>query len=191
MSVMEATRLTPEDLLAHPDRKRYELIDGQLVEHLTSHSAVWIASRIIYFIQAYLMKHPIGDVFSEGGSYQCFPDEPLMVRKPDVSFIRKGRLPPEQFARGHVRIAPDLAVEVISPHDLHYEVSRKLEEYFSAGIPLVWLVNPETRTVTIYRDGGDGVVLLHENDQLTGDDVLPGFSVAVAELFPPPIAPQG
>lgn len=185
MSVMEATRLTPEDLLTRPNWKHLELVRGQLVEHEMSHCAVWIATRIICLINAYLMKNPIGDVFSEGGSYQCFPHEPLMVRRPDVSFIREGRLPPEQFERGHVRIAPDLAVEVISPTDLNYDVNTKLEDYLSAGIPLVWLVNPDTRTVTVYRHGGDEIVRLHENDVLAGDDVLPGFQCQVADLFPP------
>ncbi len=185
MSVLELTRLTPEDLLAHPDRKRYELVNGKLVEHAMSHSAVWIASTILFYIRSYLIKNAIGDVFGKGGSYQCFPDDPSMVRRPDVSFIRTGRLPPEQFERGHVRVAPDLAVEVISPTDLHYDVNTKLEDYFSARIPLVWLVNPDTRTITVYRHGGDEIVRLHENDVLTGDDVLPGFSCPVTDLFPP------
>lgn len=180
-----APKLTPEDLLALPERERFELVDGQLVEREMSHSAVWISARIIYFIQAYLMKNPIGDVYSEGGSYQCFPEESSRIRRPDVSFIRTGRLPLEQFERGHVRIAPDLAVEVISPSDLHYDVNSKLEDYFSAGIPLVWLVNPDTRTVTVYREKGTSITRLQFHDTLTGEDILPGFTCPVKDIFPP------
>lgn len=185
MSVSAATRFSPEDLLALPESEKYELIDGQLVEHSMSHAAVWVATQIACLLVMFLRKHPLGDVYGEGATYQCFPHDPFMVRKADVSFIRTGRLPPEQFERGHCRIAPDLAVEVISPNDLHYELSRKLEDYFLAGVPLVWLVNPETRTVTVYHDGGTQVAHLHEADRLTGEDVLPGFECLVSELFPP------
>jgi Uma2 family endonuclease len=86
--------------------------------------------------------------------------------------------------KGHVRIAPDLAVEVVSPRDLAPELDEKLEDYRKAGVRLVWVISPESRTVTIYR--GDGSVSrLHEDDVLSGEDVIPGFRCEVRSPFPP------
>src|SRR6516164_2607030 len=94
----------------------------------------------------------LGWVFPEGTSYQCFSDAPGKVRKPDVSFIRLERLSAEEAAaRGHARIAPELAVEVVSPNDLYEEVDEKVEEWLAAGVQLVWVVSPRLRTVTVHR----------------------------------------
>lgn len=185
MSIAELPQMTADELLSIPESDRYELVHGQLVEHVMSHQAVWIAARLITLLNVFLKQHDLGDVYSEGATYQCFPHEPGMVRKPDLSVIRKGRLSYSQFVRGHAKIAPDLAVEVLSPSDSACEVFEKLEDYFRAGIPLVWQINPSTRTVTVYADGGRQIVLLHEGDELTGGDVLPGFRCQVAEIFPP------
>lgn len=185
MSIAELPQMTAEELLSVPDAELYELVDGQLLERAMSQEAGWIAVAITTLLRVYLLRDPVGDVFSEASSYQCFPHAPQMVRRPDASVILKGRLPHTQFFKGHVRIRPDLAVEIISPSDLQYDVARKLEDYFQAGIPLVWQINPSTRTVTVYADGGRQIVLLHEGDELTGGDVLPGFRCQVAEIFPP------
>ncbi len=189
MSIATEIRLTPEDLLSLPEGQRCELVDGQLVEDEGSHRTSWISSEISFLLYQYLMEHPIGDVYGEGASYRCFPADPQMVRRADVSFLRTGRLSQEQFDRGHCPVAPDLAVEVISPNDLAYDVSRKIEDYASAGVPLVWLVNPATRTVTVYRQGGASIDLLHADDELTGGDVLPGFACRVGAVFPPATVP--
>jgi Uma2 family endonuclease len=106
------------------------------------------------------------------------------VRKPDVSFIAAGRLPVRQFVRGHVRIAPDLAVEVVSPNDLYTLLDEKVEEYRDAGVRLIWIINPGTRTAAVYRADGT-TVRLSENDELAGEDVLPGFRVRLGDLLPP------
>lgn len=93
-------------------------------------------------------------------------------------------MPPDQFEAGHIQVAPDLAVEVVSPNDNHQDLMQKLEDYFSAGIPLVWVVEPELRSVTIYEQGGETIRRLREADELTGGDVLPGFRCVVGQLFP-------
>lgn len=177
-------RVTPEDLLMMPDGDRYELINGCLVEQPMSLKSSWVAGEIAYRLRSYLESHPMGCVFPEGTTYQCFPDDPTRVRKADVSYIHRGRLTDLQFEQGHCRIAPDLAVEVVSPHDSHVDVAAKLADYFSAGVPLVWLVEPETRTVTIYRDRGTSISLLQASDELTGETLLPGFRCRVTDLFP-------
>jgi Uma2 family endonuclease len=185
MSVVEPLAMNPEDLLMLADGDRYELVRGQLVEHQKSHLAVWIATRVVVLLSNYLKDGSIGDVYGEGATYQCFVHDPEMVRRPDVSVILKGRLPYGQFLKGHVRIHPDVVVEVISPNDLAADVATKLEDYLQAGIPLIWQVYPATRTVVVYADGGRHVSHLHESDDLTGGTVLPGFTCRVSELFPP------
>jgi len=188
MSTAEAkeakTFYTPEDLLAMADGDAYELVDGQLVETKMGTKASWVASEVLFQIRSFGKSRPAGWALAEA-SYQCFPDAPNKVRRPDVSFIRFGRLPDEELPEGHCPIAPDLAVEVTSPRDTHHEVAEKVEEYLSAGVALVWIVNPNTRTVLVYRKDQDTVSFLHEQDELLGEDVLPGFRCVVRDVFPP------
>ena len=113
-------------------------------------------------------------------------DDPDKVRKPDVSFIRAGRLPNDRAPAGWVHIPPDLAVEVLSPGDTAYEVDEKLREYQSVGVLLIWVVNPKTKTVRIHRPQGDPlgpISILSESDTITGERVLEGFTCPVAEFF--------
>lgn len=175
---------TPEDLLTLPDDRAYELVDGRLVEKNMGTRASWVAFQLGYRLQHSFDRKPAGWVLTEN-TFQCFPGSPKKVRRPDVAFIRYGRLPDEELPNGHCQIAPDIAAEVVSPNDTHTEVSAKIEEYLAAGVSLVWVINPETRTVLVYREGGDTVGFLHENDELTGESVLPGFRCRVAEILPP------
>jgi Uma2 family endonuclease len=104
------------------------------------------------------------------------------VRRPDLSFIRAGRFPNDELPDRKIEGAPDLAVEVISPTDIAEEVEQKLDEYLRAGTRLVWFVYLPTKNVWAYKP--DGTAKLYRTaDTLSGDDVLPGFSVPVAELF--------
>ena len=152
MSVITSSApVTPEALLTMPDAVKYELIDGKLVERNMGMESSEIALRIAVLIAMFLRARQIGHLFGADASYRCFVDSPTKVRKPDVSFIRSGRLPGEKAPTGHCSIAPDLAVEVISPGDLVYEVEEKVAEYLGAGVALVWVVHPPTRTVRIHR----------------------------------------
>ncbi len=174
---------TPEDLLALPDSgKGYELVDGKLVEKKMGAFASWVAAQISYLLVTYGQNHGHGWVLGSEGSYQCFPDAPRKVRKPDVSFIRRGRLEGERIPDGHVLIAPDLAVEVVSPNDTAYEVDVKVQEYLAAGVPLVWVVNPATCSVHVYRTDGS-VERLGEEAELTAPDLIAELRVRVADLF--------
>lgn len=175
--------VTPEQLLQLPDGNRYELVGGQLVERTMSMESAWVANRVGKFLSNFVDSTGEGDVFNSDASYQCFGEEADRVRRPDVSFIRQGRLSPEQFREGHCRIFPDLAVEVASPNDLYYDVQQKVREYLDAGVTVVWVVDPPERSVMVYRRGGP-VERLQEGDQLNGDPVLPGFAVRVGDLFP-------
>lgn len=173
----------PEDLLSMPDGDRYELVAGKLVERNRSFWSSYIAGVILHLLSSFCLEYKRGWVVPEGTSYRCFPDDPQKVRRADVSFIRLDRLSSERAtAEGHLSVAPDLAVEVVSPNDLAYEVEAKTGEWLSAGVQLVWIVNPRTRTVTVRRAGGS-VAVLHGKDELTGESLIPGFRCDVRELF--------
>jgi len=185
-TITPRTFFTPEDLLRLPDAVSYELVDGKLVERHMGMESSEIAARVLVLIALILRDHCLGHLFGADASYQCFPDAPNKVRKPDVSFIRSGRLPDDRAPQGHCPIHPDLAVEVVSPGDLSYEVEEKVAEYFGADVPLVWVLHPPTRTVRVHRPrtSPQGRVSdLTDADTITGEDVLPGFSCAVKDFF--------
>jgi len=183
MSVIESKPLTPVDLLLLPNAKDFELVGGELVERHVSVLSSYVEARLVRRLDAHCEDGDLGPVFTATNGIQCFPDEPNKVRKPDVSFVKKARFAPQHLYEGYLTIAPDLAVEVVSPNDLGEELEQKIEDYLAAGIPLVWVVYPEVRTVSIHR--GDGsVTKLRRHDELTGEDIIPGFRCKVAELFP-------
>ena len=183
-AVATKTHYTPEDLLAMPDGKSFELVGGQLVERNMGLESSWVGGRLLVRLGRFCEEHEVGWAFPADDGYQCFPHDPGLVRRPDVSFIRRGRLPGEVLPKGWGKIPPDLAVEVVSPNDSADQLEEKLDDYQKAGVPLVWVVNPTSRTVMVYR--GDGSVSrLRESDELSGEDVIPGFRCPVRAIFPP------
>ena len=121
------------------------------------------------------------EVYGADLCYRCHPQRPNWFRKPDASLIRLDRLA-DFDELGMMPIPADLAVEVNSPEDRQKDIDRKVGEYLAAGFPLVWVVDPPTRTVRIHR--GDGTtVLLNEDDDITGEAALPAFRCKVAEFF--------
>lgn len=185
MAIVPEATCTPEDLLTITDRPMPELVGGQLVERPPmGQKADAFAARILIWIGRFVEQHALGLMNRAQGSYQIFPHDPKKVRIPDVSFIRADRLPPEGPMEGHCRIVPDLVVEVVSPNDIAEELDEKIEDFLQAGVPLVWVLNPHTRTVQIHRAGGHDSRLRH-GDILDGEDVLPGFRCEVARLFAP------
>jgi Uma2 family endonuclease len=186
MSASVATQIqyTPEDLLAMPDGKSYELVGGQLVERKTGIESSWVAGRLYSRLDRFCEEHRLGWVLLPDAGYQCFPSEPGLVRKPDVSFVRFGRFPGGVLPQGWAKIPPDLAIEVASPNETVYELDDKLEDYQSVGVPLIWVINPKSRTAIVYRSDGT-VSYLHENEELSGEDIIPGFRCSLKEIFPP------
>ena len=106
------------------------------------------------------------------------------MRGPDVSFTRIDRLGAEVPPVGFLRVPPDLAVEVISPSESADQMWQKVVQYLEAGVRLVWVEHPRSRTVTEYRSA-DVILLLHEHDDLRAEDFLPGFTFPLSELFAP------
>jgi Uma2 family endonuclease len=173
---------TPEDLLRMPDGDRYELVDGHLVQRAMGAESSRVAVILIRLLDAHAHTNRLGRVFATDCGYQCFPDHPNRVRYPDCSFVALGRLPGDRPPQGHVHIAPDLAVEVVSPNDVACDVEQRIEDFLRAGVQLLWVVYPNTRRVLVFRPGGH-VSRLNETEELTGEDVLPGFRSPLAEVF--------
>jgi Uma2 family endonuclease len=184
MSTIEVKHeITPEQLLAMPDSARFELIDGNLVERNVSVLSSLVEILVALRLAEFATNSQLGLVWGSSLGYQCFPQSPNKVRKPDVSFVRRDRFEASSLEDGFLKIRPDIVVEVVSPNDGKYEVDEKIEEYLSIGVPLVWIVNPETRIVEIHRLDGT-VTKLHASDEISGESVLPGFLCPVANFFP-------
>lgn len=174
--------LTPEDVerASERDGKVYELIDGGLKEKNVGFLALFIATRIAERLNAQL--YPREGLAACEVMVYCFNGR-HHGRKPDVVYVKLGRLPNGVIPEGDIFIAPDLVVEVLSPENTGLEVDDKLEEYLTAGVPLVWIVNPDRRTVRAFRQDGTHQ-LFHAADAIENEPALPGFRLVVGELFP-------
>jgi Uma2 family endonuclease len=186
-AVATTTRITPEEFLSLPDRDRYELVDGQLVEVNVSVLSSRVAALFCTRLENFCQQNDLGWVWP-ADTLCRFSRNPNKVRKPDGLFIRRERLAADLLAESFILIPPDLVAEVISPNDLAYEVDEKVKEYLDAGVRLVWVINPEIHTVRIHRLDGT-ITGLSEHDELSGEDVVPGFRCRVGELFPTLPAP--
>jgi Uma2 family endonuclease len=183
MHVVADRIYTPEDLLSMPDRKNYELVDGHLVERNMSQLSVYVGGRLFNRVFTFVDDQGLGWTWPAELGYECFPDRPNKVRRPDVSFVRMERMPEGPTSEGYMHIAPDLVAEVVSPNDLWREVQAKLDEYLALGVRLVWIIDPEARTMYIHRQDGT-VSRLREGDEISGEDVIPGFRCELTSIFP-------
>lgn len=177
---------TADDLLTLADADRYELLHGKLVEREMGAEANWVAMQILFLLRLFLEKRPLGYIFGSEASYACFPNDPRHAPRPDVSFVRFGRLADEKLPKGFFKIPPDLVVEVVSPNDVAEDISEKVADFQSVGVPLIWVVYPGTRRVLIHRlaDNPLGRASeLTESDTISGEHVLPGFECPVSEFF--------
>ncbi|HZL36840.1 MAG TPA: Uma2 family endonuclease [Tepidisphaeraceae bacterium] len=181
-SVSPARTYTPDDLLHMEDAVEYELVDGHLVERNVSIESSDVGAQILMLLRVEAARTGLASAFGPDMGYQSFPKHPNRIRKPDVSVVRKDRFRELQRKRGFMPIPADLAVEVISPNDSYYEVAQKVAEYLEAGFGTVWVVDPNLKTVRIERVGGP-ITLLHENDDITAEPVLPEFRCKVGEFF--------
>ena len=184
--VMPSGEITPEELLVMPDGGHYELIDGALRERHVSALSNLVASEVSRVLGNHCRELNLGWLFAAEHGYRCFPWKPRLVRRADVSFIRRERYPWDQLsADGYTTIPPDLAVEVVSPNDAVSDLVEKVGEYLRAGVRLVWIIDPDTRTVQVWRGDKSGT-WLEAQDELSGEDIVPGFRCRVADLFPIP-----
>ncbi len=175
----KATEQDVLDILAR-ERRLYELVDGVLVEKTTGLRESCLAYFLGMMLKMFVLQHKLGTVSGEAGLMRLAPG---MVRIPDIAFISWDRFPGRQLPRTPIPdLAPDLAVEVLSQSNTVAEMERKTREYFGAGCRLVWIVDPDARTVTVYT-APDQATELGEDQTLDGGDVLPGFTLPLRDLF--------
>ncbi len=180
--MVSTTLLTAADLLEMPDDGvRHELIRGELTGmNPTGFHHLEIGGLLSRRMGTFAEQHGLGVVGGEAGF--VFSRDPDTVLAPDIVFVRADRLPPRDERQGFLALAPDLAVEILSPSDRAIEVNEKVVIYLQAGVRLVWIIDPRRRTVTAYAADRTARVLV-EGDDLDGGDVLPAFRLPLTELF--------
>ena len=173
---------TDEEFMAlSKDGHRYELVDGEVLDMGNSgmeHG--YVASILIIVLGGFVQANKLGAICD---SSTAFTLKNGNKRSPDVSFVSKERLkglkrPPRGFFQG----SPDLAVEILSPSNTVEEIHEKIVEYFENDTRLVWVIHPDEKYVLVYH-ASEPDRFLRPQDQLEGEEVVPGFSMAVAELF--------
>jgi Uma2 family endonuclease len=179
---------TEDDLIYMNERggRLCELVDGVLVEKAMGFHEGFLAGLLLHAIAGFTWRHKLGIVLPGDASMRLFSG---LVRMPDVSFVSWDRMPGRKVPDVAVAdFAPDLAVEVVSKSNTKKEIERKLDEYFNAGVRLVWLIYPNKKMVEVYTSRLRKRVL-RENDTLDGGRVLPGFKLSLAEFFAPRMGP--
>ncbi|MCA9234730.1 MAG: Uma2 family endonuclease [Planctomycetales bacterium] len=160
-----------------------ELVDATLVRKTMGYYESILATKLASLLSQFAADQNLGVVAGEAGMLRILPDQ---VRIPDVSFVSWERLKSTLPARDAApSVAPDLAVEIISPGNTREEMDRKLRDYFAAGVRLVWYVYPQTKEIHVFT-ALEQQTVLGEPDQLTGGEVLPGLTVDLASYFAMP-----
>jgi Uma2 family endonuclease len=174
---------TADELLAMPDDGfRYELIEGELIRMSLAgaeHGAV--AVNIAAPLSLHVRTHKLGTVYAADTGFKLQSD-PDTVRGPDVAFVTKKRVVEAGPGSGYLTGAPDFAVEVLSPNDSKRKTDAKAKQWLNTGARLVWVVDPRKATVTVYRSLTE-IFEATTGDILDGGDVVPGFQLAVADIF--------
>jgi Uma2 family endonuclease len=175
-----AQTITAEQLFEMPGCEHFELVEGELLPMSPpgfDHGC--IVSDIAAVLREFVRAGRLGLVAVDAGF--CVSHDPDTVRSPDVAFVRAERVPPGGV-RAFFEGAPDLAVEVISPSDRASEVLAKAQEWLQSGCTTVWVVDPETKTVTVYSDR-PRTLFLSASDTIVCEELLPGFSLPVSQIF--------
>ena len=173
---------TADEVLELNDDHIWELVDGQLVEKHVANHAAQTASEMWLRLRTYGSEH--GGVAIPPEGFVRLMQSARQLKRPDTGFIVHGRLSGDVLDDGYLDIPVDLIVEVISPRDIAELVEQKLRAYQASGVRLIWAIYPKARSIRVLSlNGGDRRIF--EGDVLTGEDVLPGFSVPVSEVLPP------
>jgi Uma2 family endonuclease len=166
---------------APPDGSKQELVRGVIVTMPPPGFRHGLRQvRVSRLLDEFATRNRLGRVTVESGVVT--EHDPDTVRGPDVSYWSAERLPLDQEPEGYPDVAPDLCAEILSPGNKGPRVRDKLREYFDRGVRMVWVVDPEDRTVIVYKSPDEGR-FLHDTATLSGEEVLPGFSCRVGDLF--------
>jgi Uma2 family endonuclease len=172
--------MTIEEFAATPLQGVWELVDGEpIVLSPAAGRSGWISANIVALLASHFRSSQLGWVFSAETGFILFDDRQT-VRSPDAAVVLRERL--SELPDSFVPMAPDLAVEVLSPSDRMADTLAKIAMYLDAGVRIVWLINPASETVTVFLPDA-APTTLHVDGSLDGGDVLPGFRVPVAEIF--------
>lgn len=175
--------MTADELLALPRGEfRYELVKGELIKMSPAgHDHGRIIMRLAAPMAMHVKQHGLGEVYAAETGF-ILELEPDTVRAPDIAFIVRQRVEAVGRTRGYWHGAPDLAVEVLSPDDRVSEVEQKVAEWLAGGAKQVWVVSPRLKTITVYSSLTN-ICTLTENNTLGGGDLIPGFEIAISEIF--------
>ena len=181
----EARLLTADELLRlYSEGVRGELIRGVLCETMpTGQEHGEIAANLTIALGQFIKLRELGRITTSDAGVWLERD-PDTVREPDVAFFSAAKAPPGRRVTGYSETVPDLVAEIASPSDSRREVHDKAHMWLSHGVRLVWVVQPETRSIDVYRPG-EAVATLGDEDALDGLDVLPGFACEVSAVFGP------
>ncbi|MEK7833212.1 MAG: Uma2 family endonuclease [Acidobacteriota bacterium] len=173
-----ATAMATAEIVLDPEFE-YEIVNGKPeVKEMASMKHGGTIIRLAIRLGAYVETNELGGVYSPDTTFQIGQNQ----RLPDLAFVSNERMPEEGEVDGVAPMAPDLAIEVISPNDVLEKVTSKIEDYFTAGVLQVWLVSLRSRTVSIY-DSPTKVTILTEHEDLTSESILPGFRCRIGEIF--------
>jgi len=177
----EEILMSGEELFRRPDLGPCELVDGRVVPLTpTGHGHGFVESNFAGELRAWARSTGSGRVLTgEVGIY--IRRNPDTVRAADVLYISNERYA-KRGASGYLDVAPELVVEVLSPDDRWSDVTEKLEDYFSAGVDRVWVVDAKLRQIFAYRSLTE-VRQFQEGEDLAGEILLPGFRLPVSDLF--------
>lgn len=175
--------ITATEYLTHPaGRARSELVHGD-VRMMTPASGAHglVSGNVFRLLSVHVNERRLGHCFADSTGFEL-PGVPDTVRAPDASFVRADRLPPAGVGGGWLTLAPDLAVEVLSPTETASDLEKKLSDYATAGVRMVWVIDPDKRRVSVV---GRGIPArwIGDRDTLDGGEVVPGFACPVWRLF--------
>ncbi len=184
MATLAKKLITAEEFLLMPDPGdgfKRELVRGVIVMMSPAGGRHGVCcAKIIRRVGFFVDAHELGHVMANDTGFVS-ERGPDTVRAPDIGFWSRERLP--NVPVGFVDIPPDLAIEVVSPFNTVTQMRRRVRDFLAKGVRLVWVIDPENRTATVYRTG-EPPRELEETDTLIGEDVLPGFTCKVAEMLP-------
>jgi Uma2 family endonuclease len=175
------TRALSPDALKELDQSglRYEIVGGDVHVSPAGLQHGDLNVRLTVKLALFVQQHRLGHVFDSSTGFRM-PGGNL--RAPDVCFVAQGRLPAGRLPKGFGELAPDLVVEVLSPDASPREVLDKVGEYLSAGARMIWIIDPKTESAVVYRSLTQ-IGQVTKDGALDGEDLLPGFTLPLAELF--------
>ncbi len=176
ITAAEAARRGETDKLIEISEGQWEQQTVASPEH--ARIGLKLGAKLLAFVEA----QGLGEVYGADASFvlEGTPDNIITMRLPDVSFVAAARV--QRITEGYSYLAPDLAVEIISPSERPGKIHKKLGDYFRSGVRQVWLVYPEKKQVVIHQPDGTATTY-SEQDTLSSPEVLPDFTLDIKSLF--------